>query len=400
MVKPAIVFAAPHRLPFLVGAVQLGALMLWWLVVLSGLHFGAAAPPGGTIPQSLLHAPLLIYLAIPPLFFGFLLTVFPRWMGYPDLAKAAYAPVGFGYAAAAVASWWGLVAGSAAAVVIAFAFAFLASLWGTGVLLSVALRERRDGKSPTWHGWSILTAFAFGLVGQVAFLTFLVQPSAAEALLIANRLGLWAFLLPVFLTVCHRMVPFFAGNVVEGYARWRPEWLLAVLWCGTMLLLAGPLLDFVSLTTAGAALLAGVTALMAFKWWPRASAPALLWVLLIGFAWAPLGYALTALSSLGLPLGRAPEHALTIGFASSLVVAMVTRVTQGHSGRPLELPTVGKFAFAGIQVTAVARTIAAIHEENGPWLVVSAALFLFALAPWVARNVVIYLSPRKDGKAG
>ncbi|MBK7284943.1 MAG: NnrS family protein [Sphingomonadales bacterium] len=101
-----------------------------------------------------------------------------------------------------------------------------------------------------------------------------------------------------------------------------------------------------------------------------------------------------------MPLGRAPEHALTIGLASSLIVAMVTRVTQGHSGRPLELPFVGKFAFAGIQAAAIARTLAAIHEENGPWLVISAALFLFALAPWAARNIVIYLSPRKDGKAG
>ncbi|MBK6297978.1 MAG: NnrS family protein [Sphingomonadales bacterium] len=130
MVKPAIVFVAPHRLPFLVGTVQLGALMLWWLVALSGLHFGTAAPPGDTIPPSLLHAPLLMYLAIPPFFFGFLLTVFPRWMGYPDLTKTAYAPVGFGYAAAAVTSWWGLGAGSDFVVVIAFALALIACLWG------------------------------------------------------------------------------------------------------------------------------------------------------------------------------------------------------------------------------------------------------------------------------
>lgn len=400
MVKPPIVFAAPHRLLFLIGVAQLSALMLWWLVVLSGLHFGSAAPPGGAIPQALLHAPLLIYLAIPPLFFGFLLTVFPRWMGYPDLTKAAFAPVGVGYAIAAAVSCWGLGAGSDLALVIAFALAFLASLWGTGALLSVALRERRDGKGPTWHGWSILAAFLFGLGGQAAFLTFLVNPSAADALLIANRLGLWAFLLPVFLTVCHRMVPFFAGNAVEGYARWRPDWLLAAFWGSTVLLLAGKFLDSIAFATAGSVLLAGLTALMAFKWWPRGSAPTLLWVLIIGFAWAPMGYALTALSSLGLPLGRAPEHALTIGFASSLIVAMVTRVTQGHSGRPLELPSVGKFAFAGLQVAAVTRTLAAVRTENGPWLVVSAALFLLAFAPWSARNVVIYLSPRKDGKAG
>ena len=49
-------------------------------------------------------------------------------------------------------------------------------------------------------------------------------------------------------------------------------------------------------------------------------------------------------------LGRAPAHALFIGFFGSLLVAMVTRVTQGHSGRPLVLGRVAAFAFVAIQV--------------------------------------------------
>ena len=400
MVKPTLIFAAPHRLPFLVGALQLVALMGWWLAILSGLHFGTVAPAGGVIPSTLLHAPLLLYLAIPPLFFGFLLTVFPRWMGYPDLGRARYAPVGIGYAVAAAGSWLGLALGMDLVLTIAFFVALLSGLWGTGTLLSVALRERREGKGPTWHGWSILAALAFGLAGQAALLMFLANPAGTYALLIANRIGLWAFLLPVFWTVCHRMVPFFAANVVEGYVRWRPDWLLAALWGGTLVLLAGVLSDFRLLAVAGAASLAGVTALMAFRWWPRNPAPALLLVLVIGFAWAPVGFGLAALQNLGLPINRAPEHALTIGFAGSLIVAMVTRVTQGQSGRPLELPLFGAIAFVGVQAAALARVLAAIATENGPWLVVSAALFVIALAPWVVRNMFIYLTPRTDGKAG
>jgi uncharacterized protein involved in response to NO len=399
LVNLAILLAAPHRLLFLTGVVQLAATMLWWLAVLSGLYFGTTAPAGGTIPQSLLHAPLLIYLAIPALFFGFLLTVFPRWMGYPDLTKNSFAPVGIGHALAAIASWLGLGTGNDHLLTIAFALGLLTSLWGTGALLSVALRERRDGKRPTWHGWSILAAFMFGIAGQIALMVFL-RDSAGFTLPLANSLGLWAFLLPVFVTVCHRMIPFFAANVVQGYDRWRPDWLLGVFWGGTAIMVIGLLFEMAMLVTGGSGLLAALTALMAFRWWPRSAAPALLWVLIIGFAWAPIGYTLAALSSLGLPLGRAPEHALTIGFASSLIIAMVTRVTQGHSGRPLTLPLVGKLAFAGVQMAAIIRVIAVIHEENGPWLTISAAVFLLALAPWTARAVTIYLSPRKDGKAG
>lgn len=400
MVKAAILFAAPHRFLFLVGAIQLLVLSGWWLAILLGLHFAIPAPSGGIVPQVLLHAPLLVFLAIPPLFFGFLLTVFPRWMGYPDLAKKAYTPVGTGYGLAALTSGLGLAAGNDMLLLTAFALALLASLWGTGALLAIALRERRDGKQPTWHGWSILSAHGFGLLAQLALLLFLADPAKAEALALANRLGLWAFLLPVFITVCHRMLPFFAANVVEGYVRWRPDWLLAAFWGGTLLLLAGLHLELAVLRAASAAFLAALTALMAFKWWPRSQAPALLWVLIIGVAWASPGYALFAASSLGAAIGRAPEHALTIGFAGSLIVAMVTRVTQGHSGRPLELPIAGKIAFAGMQAAAMARIIAAFRAESGPWLVAAVALFLAALTPWALRNAMIYLLPRKDGKAG
>jgi uncharacterized protein involved in response to NO len=400
MVNGATVFAAPHRLLFLIGAVQLVAMIGWWLMVLSGLYFGTAAPTGGDIPQALLHAPLIIYLALPPLFFGFLLTVFPRWMGYPDLGKSAYAPVGIGYALATLLAWWGLFAGKDNMLTAAFAAALLAALWGFGALQRVALRERADGKGTTWHSWSILAAFAMGLAGQICFLLFLDDASGADMLTLANRLGLWGFLLPVFVTVCHRMVPFFAGNVVADYLRWHPFWLLAAYWGGTATLIAGLQLEVSILATSGAVLLSALAGLMTFKWWPRSKAPALLWVLVIGFAWAPIGYALSALSSLGVLLGRAPEHALTIGFASSLIVAMVTRVTQGHSGRPLELPLVGGIAFVGIQLAAIVRIIAATKVEDGPWLVISAAIFVLAITPWVSRNAAIYLLPRKDGKAG
>ncbi|MVZ97197.1 NnrS family protein [Sphingorhabdus sp. IMCC26285] len=399
MVKSAILFAAPHRLLFLTGIVQLAATMLWWTVALAGIHFGTVALPTEDIPASLLHAPILIYLVLPPLFFGFLLTVFPRWMGYPDLERRAYAPVAIGYALSAVLCWAGLFVGRDILLTGAFGTAFLASLWGAFLLASIANREVRDSKSPTWHGWSILAAFACGIVGQIALLAFMAD-LATDTLPFANRIGLWAFVLPVFFTVCHRMVPFFAGNVVEGYVRWRPFWLLTAFWVGTVLLIAAEVTGRMMLLSLGSAFITTVTAMMVLKWWPRAKAPALLWVLIIGFAWAPIGYALAFLGSIGIELGRAPEHALTIGFASSILVAMVTRVTHGHSGRPLSFPAVAWIAFVGMQTAALARIAAAVRYDNPAWLLASAIIFVACFAPWMLRNGAIYLQARIDGKAG
>src|SRR3546814_11683825 len=43
-----------------------------------------------------LHAFLMQYQVLPSFFFGFLLTVFPRWLGEPDLHRRAAWPVGAG----------------------------------------------------------------------------------------------------------------------------------------------------------------------------------------------------------------------------------------------------------------------------------------------------------------
>ena len=63
-------------------------------------------------------------------------------------------------------------------------------------------------------------------------------------------------------------------------------------------------------------------------------------------------------------LGRAPAHALFVGFFGSVLVAMVTRVTQGHSGRPLVMPNVAWFAFVAIQLVALMRIVAEVIADD------------------------------------
>ena len=108
-------------------------------------------------------------------------------------------------------------------------------------------------------------------------------------------------------------------------------------------------------------------------------------------------------SSATLPifmLGRAPMHAMYIGFFGSLLIAMVTRVTQGHSGRPLVMPRVAWFAFIAIQLVAVTRIAAELTDDAVLWQAVAAAGWLVAFLPWVGRIGNIYLRPRADGKEG
>jgi uncharacterized protein involved in response to NO len=275
--------------------------------------------------------------------------------------------------------------------------------WSAGLatLTPVLWRE----KGTTWHARSCFAALLLGYVGLFGFLAFLLGGSPLWVFA-SIKLGTFGLLLPIYMTVAHRMFPFFAGGVVPGYAPWRPLWLLAVFW---PLCLAHLLLELVHAYAwswlVDVPLLA-LFATMLWRWWPRGPKPGLLAVLFIGLGWLPLAFALYSAQSIAYALtgvywlGRGPAHALFVGFFGSVLIAMVTRVTQGHSGRALLMPTAAWFAFGAIQVVAVMRVVAEVLPDAGAWQALAACGWLLAFAPWLLRIGRIYLSPRADGKPG
>ncbi len=389
-----IVLAAPHRLPFLVGTLNLALLAIWWAFQLSG-HWADQ----GAIPMRMLHGPAMIYLLFPPFIFGFLLTTFPRWMNQPDFGLTSYAPIAILLMAGSLAAHTGLWTGLAGAIEVGFfliAFGWLLAIFR---LVGVVATNRRAGRPGVVHAWSALLALSLGLLGLLLATGF-VFTFEPWMWLAGNRIGLNGFLLPVFLTVAHRMVPFFAGNVVKGYVRWRPDWLLLAIWALLGIRLVGELGGVQALAVIGSGGLALLTAWMLWKWWPHDKAPGLLHVLFWGLLWAPIGFAMQTAADLGASLGLGPDHALFIGFAGCLVVAMVTRVTQGHSGRPLEMSTPAWIAFFGMQATAILRVTSAIRGDLPGWLSVTAAVFVVGVLPWCVHHGLIYLKKRVDGRPG
>ena len=399
MTKPPLLLAAPHRLPFLTGSLGLGSTAAWWLFVLMQIHAGSTMAIAPAMPAALLHGPAMLFLGFTPFIFGFLLTVVPRWMGNSDLAWQHFGPVGvllaLGVTCAQIGLW------SAQPLLLLGGLAILGGGWSLGLLFlaQLLLVNRRDGKPPCWHAASALSALALGLLALLCAIGFVITIDP-RWLRWSNLLAINGFLLPVFLTVAHRMVPFFARMVVTDYQPWRPDWLLTAIWALLGLRLLGDGFSHAIALALGSTGLALMTSMMAFKWWPQGPAPGLLNALLWGFLWAPAGFALSALDAGGVALGRAPLHALLIGFAGSMLVAMVTRVTQGHSGRPLAMFGLAWAAFAGIQMAAIMRIWAALRTEDSAILLLAAGAFLFGLTPWLARNALVYSRPRIDGRPG
>ncbi len=393
--------AAPHRLLFLIGTLNVIAAMCWWFAWIVALRWQWLAMPQPPIAAGWAHAFVMASQVFTPFIFGFSLTVFPRWMNQPALSRAHYLPVGLG-----------LLGGQ---------LLFLIGLWAYPVLLHIGVVLTLLGWASglfslgsvlwrdcfrLWHGISIFIALMFGWLGVLAFAWWLHHPDQTMWVFAAFKIAPFAFLLPVYLSVVHRMLPFFANNVVAGYVMWRPQWLLPLLWA---LLLTHVMIELMHgyawLWLSDLGLLA-VGLLMLVKMWPRAAMPGLLWVLFVALAWFPLAMLLFVVQSVWFAiigefaLGRAPMHALAIGFFGSMLVAMVSRVTQGHSGRPLEMPALAWLAFWGVQLAALTRVIAELRPDYWAWQGLASALWLLAFLPWVIRSAWIYLTPRIDGKSG
>jgi uncharacterized protein involved in response to NO len=130
-------------------------------------------------------------------------------------------------------------------------------------------------------------------------------------------------------------------------------------------------------------------------------------VLHVAFAWLGAAFILLAVQSLfwksvpGL-LGQAPLHALTLGFFASMLIGMASRVTMGHSGRPVAADDAMWLAFCLMQAAAVLRVVSELPALPGAhvlmWL--SSLLWLGSFGLWAWRFAPAFWRPRADGKPG
>ena len=396
----ALLARAPHRLLFAVGATNVLLAMAWWALWLVDMRwhpFGLRQPD---VHAGWLHALVMQYQVLAPFMFGFLLTVFPRWMGLQDLTRLHYLPVGAGLFGGQLLTLAGAV-GPAWLLHVGAVLTLLG--WGTG--LAYLLRWLWQDTGGNGHAVSCGGAILLGFAGFLCYAIYL-HTGNARLMFAAIKIGTFGLLLPVYFTVAHRMFPFFAGNVVAGYTPWRPMWVIGAFWPLSLAHLALELVHGYGGLWVPDVLLLGLAGTWLWRNWPRGTAPLLLRVLFLGYAWLPISLILYLLQSAvyatggGFILGRAPAHALFIGFFGSLLVAMVTRVTQGHSGRPLVFGRAATFAFVVIQLVAVMRVAAELSSDPYAWHAVAAIGWLLAFAPWVLRSLRIYTTPRIDGRPG
>lgn len=385
----------PHHVMFTIGALQAVLVMLWWMIDLGGRYGGWYAPVDWALPAPWAHLYLMVFCLFPPYMFGFLMTTYPKWMGGVPVSSRHYLPAAAMMGSGILLGYAGLFMGKPLLI---FAIGLYLASWAMGLyaLLRVYVGAARPD---TMHalitsgvlivGFCLLLIYVAGAMGQQAGLVD-----------VARSGGVWWFLFPVFFAVSHRLIPFFSSVAIPDYAVIRPDWTLHLMTVGAM---AHGVLDMASLpqwTWLCDLPMAVVALWLSYKWrfW-QSMTVRILSMLHIAFAWVGIAFTLFGLQSIALMMntnfvsGRGPMHALMAGYFVAMLVAMSTRVTLGHSGRPLTADQQAWAIFLLVQLVAVTRVIAdfpALHAYAGHLYLCSALLWLGAFSAWAIKFVPVY----------
>ena len=357
---PAL-FSYGFRPFFLLGSVYAGLAILMWLPV----FMGELSLVSAFIPRDW-HVHEMLYGFLPAVITGFLFTAIPNWTGRLPLRGRPLMFLVALWAAGRICVTFSAQTGWLAAMLIDCSFLSLVA--------AAAAREIIAGKK--WNNLSVVLLILVLLGGN---LTFHLEAHFEGAAEISIRVGIAVVVLLISL-IGGRIIPSFTrnwlvrenpGRLPIPFARFD---MLAVAFGAVALVfwIVAP-----NDTRTGAILvIAGVLHLIRLGRWAgdRTGRERLLLILHVGYAFVPLGFLLNACSAFGIVAIGAGVHAWMVGAAGIMTLAVMSRVSLGHTGRQLTASVATQAIYASIIVAVVARICAVFQPSHGVPLLHVAAL--------------------------
>ncbi|MHB8471576.1 MAG: NnrS family protein [Gammaproteobacteria bacterium] len=377
-----------YRLMFFAGAVQLLATLLFWSAELAGRLLAGWTPLHTVIPATWAHLFLMSYTLFPFFIFGFLMTTLPRWLDGVAIPPHRHLTAFALLAGGVVLFYAGLFFSK---TVLTAGVTLLLAGWGAAIraLFIVYLGAKTADK----HSAAIIQiALAAGWVGLLCHLLWLLT-GQIDWLKVSMQMSVWLFLVPVLVAISQRIVPRLSSRLLERDVAAARNWLLPAVLGGGALHVVLALAELPRWLFVADLPLAAVAFYHALRW-QIFSAFKLrsLAVLHIAWLWWGIAMLLFAVQSLTLLLvdqpilGTAPVHALGIGFATTLTLALATRVTLRYAGGSRRLDGVAWACFLGISVTAVLRIAAEFPVLTGhvgvSFNLLAALAWLVVLGAW------------------
>lgn len=129
----------------------------------------------------------------------------------------------------------------------------------------------------------------------------------------------------------------------------------------------------------------------------------LLWVLFLGYKMFIIGFILKAASGFNLYPASIPLHAFTYGGMGLMSLGMMSRISLGHTGRNInEPPKALTWIFLALFLGAIIRVIVPIFVPQAYLHIIGTAqlLWMVAFVGFIYHYLMIFISPRVDGKPG
>lgn len=337
------VLGAGFRPFFLLAGLWAAIAILVWLAAFAGL----IVVPTAFAPTAW-HAHEMLFGFVQAAVAGFLLTAVPNWTGRMPIQGWGLAGLAAVFVAGRIAVACSAMIGPAAALIdLAFPV----------VLLAVLGREIVAGRN--WRNMPMLAVIV--VFASANGLTHAEALGWAETGAIGLRLGI-AVIAVLITLVGGRVIPSFTRNWLAKRDSTRLPAPVGRFDAATIAVTVAALLVWTAMpdstAMAGAmALAAAMNFLRLSRWRGYATmAEPLVWILHIGYLWLPVAFILLALAPfVSAVLPSAPLHALTGGAMATMVLAVSTRATLGHTGRALHAGPWTVLMYGFVIASAAAR---------------------------------------------
>ncbi|HEY7842742.1 MAG TPA: NnrS family protein [Bradyrhizobium sp.] len=378
----AALFSYGFRPFFLLGAIYAGAMIPLWLGVFEGkLELATVFAPRDW------HVHEMLFGFVAAILGGFLLTAVPNWTGRLPLQGAPLA--------ALVASWFAGRIAVLASVWIGWALACAIDAAFLAPLAAAAAREIVVGKK-----WSNLPVVAIIALFGAANVAFHIEAHVSGIAEFSTRFAL-ALVITLVSLIGGRIIPSFTRNWL---ARQRPGRMPApfsrfdgiVMATSTITLLFWTVAP-TSQASGGLLMLAGALHLMRLARWAgyRTASDRLVLILHLAYAFIPAGYVLSSLAAFDVVPASAGIHAWAGGAIGTMILAVMTRATLGHTGRLLQASVGTQCLYAAVIAAALLRVCASIEPNHMQTLLsLAAAGWTFAFLGFAALYGRALCSPR------
>jgi uncharacterized protein involved in response to NO len=391
MTQRFVPFAYGFRSFFLLAGIYAALGMVLWLWLQArGLQ------PFSGVPAYLWHSHEMLYGFIGAALAGFVLTAVPSWTGSRGFAGAPLVVLVILWLAGRLA--FAFFGDLPIAVTAPAELLFLPVL--IAIIAPPLFRSRNRNRV-------LLLIIAAVWASDVVFVSALHDGNVVTATT-ALRVGIGVVLLLVTL-IGGRIVPAFTANAVrkagiEVSVRSRPVIEVGVHVAMLVYIIAEALAMSPAVIALVAALAAVLHCLRMVGWHSlKSRREPIVWILHLAYLWLPVGLAMRALFlGAGIAWAGHWQHALAAGAAGTMILAVMTRASLGHTGRQLSVNTPIVVAYVALLLGVAVRVFGPALFATSYSATVLTAGFLWALA-FVLFTVVyapILLQPRVDGKPG